>query len=82
MENGIFYDNRTYFNDDEFLIPEGPGSEDLPPLILSEGNGLKSLSAIIRRNEIQNRRLAVSYMDLIEINANLKNAIQEYISNN
>lgn len=79
---GFFNDNRIYFNENDMFTPEGTGSEDLPPLILSEENGLKSLSAIIRRNEIQNKRLADLYMDLIEINKSLRVAIQEYISNN
>ncbi len=72
---GFFNENRLFFlNDNE-------ETENLPELILSEANGMTSLMAILRRNEISNLRLAIQYSELIELNEQLISTIQGYLNN-
>lgn len=72
---GFFTVNRVLF--------EGlrQGLEEVPDLILTDELGLRSLEAIIRRNEISNRRLAVQYAGLMDLNQKLRTSIQEYLEN-
>ena len=73
--NGFFNDNRDLF----IYIENGIGEPK--DLVISEANGLKSLEAILRRNEIISVRLADRYTDLLELNQQLITAIENYLDN-
>jgi len=71
---GFFSDNTAYFNafDDEVVAVT-------EPVILNEGNGLKSLTGIVKRNELINNRLVRQYRELLTMNKQLVLVTQDYL---
>lgn len=72
---GFFSDNRAYFNAFDEEVEAGA-----KPMILHEENGLKSLTGIVRRNELMNNRLVRQYRELLSLNQQLVLVTQDYLS--
>ncbi|PWN05489.1 DUF6090 family protein [Rhodohalobacter mucosus] len=72
--NGFFNDNRELF----IYVENAIG--DPEDIVISDATGLKSLEAILRRNEITNLRLADRYSDALNLNQLLVAAIENYLN--